>query len=92
MSKVIQFPTKQMPHLSGEAFCLQCGHEWIAIAPEGETRFECPKCHTHKGLWKFECTPKNGDFVRECKCGNRLFYIQPDGHMCANCGTFQNYH
>jgi hypothetical protein len=32
-----------------------------------------------------------GDMVRECRCGNQLFYIKPEGHMCANCGTVQDY-
>jgi hypothetical protein len=29
--------------------------------------------------------------IRECNCGNRLFYLTPDGHMCANCGIYQGY-
>ena len=91
MSNVIELRPKSDPHGSGHAFCLQCGHEWMAIAPVGETRFECPECHTHKGLWKFEFAPKVGDMVRECRCGNQLFYIKPEGHMCANCGTVQDY-
>jgi len=63
----------------------------MAVAPVGETRFECPECHTQKGLWKFAFAPKVGDMVRECRCGNQLFYIKPEGHMCANCGTVQDY-
>lgn len=92
MDNVVELrPVVETPHGSGDAFCLQCGHTWIAVAPAGETRFECPECHTMKGLWKFEFAPSEGSWVRECNCGNQLFYLTPEGHMCANCGTYQSY-
>ena len=75
----------------GEAFCLQCGHEWYAVAPTGVTRLQCPECKTMKGLFRFEHCPKEGNLVRECNCGNQLFYLTPEGHMCANCGIYQRY-
>lgn len=76
------------PHGSGKAYCLCCKHEWIAVAPIGVTRFECPHCHSEKGIWKYEFIPET---MRQCKCGNQLFYITPQGHMCPNCGIFQEY-
>jgi predicted RNA-binding Zn-ribbon protein involved in translation (DUF1610 family) len=91
MSNVIEFPAQTDPHGSGEAFCMQCNHQWVAVAPVGETRFECPECHAHKGMYKYEFVPPKGSLVRECNCGNQLFYIRPEGHMCPNCGIYQSY-
>ena len=75
----------------GDAFCLQCGHHWIAVAPTGTTALECPNCKTMKGLWQFEFYPPPGQLVRQCNCSNQLFYLTPEGHMCANCGIYQQY-
>lgn len=80
-----------VPHGSGEAFCLACDHRWIAVSPVGETVFQCPSCKAHKGHWKFEFMPADGQLVRQCNCGNQLFYLTPDGHLCANCGIYQRY-
>jgi hypothetical protein len=90
MSNVIPFGPRQQTG-AGEAFCLACDHTWIAVAPTGATSLECPACHTMKGKWKFEFAPAEGQMARVCKCGNQLFYLTPDGHMCANCGVYQAY-
>ena len=58
-------------------------------SPNRNRRSECPNCHTQKGKWKFEFAPAEGTLVRECNCGNQLFYLTTEGHMCANCGTYQ---
>jgi hypothetical protein len=84
-------PEPQQQHAAGEAFCICCGHTWIAVAPTGTTQLECPECHTMKGHWKFEFAPSPGELVRECNCGNQLFYLTPQGHLCANCGVYQSY-
>ncbi len=76
---------------AGEAFCLQCSHEWVATAPTGTERLECPKCLTMKGLFKFEHGPNDNELRRECNCGCQLFYLTPEGHMCPNCGIYQSY-
>ena len=90
---VFEFKRKDpdVQHGSGAAFCIECGHEWVAVAPTGTTQLECPSCRTHKGKWKFEFMPAEGALVRECDCGNQLFYLTPEGHMCANCGIYQGY-
>jgi hypothetical protein len=31
-------PEPQQQHAAGEAFCICCGHTWIAVAPTGTTR------------------------------------------------------
>jgi len=87
---IIEFP-KHDPHMTGEAICLQCKHEWVAVVPSGTTRFECPECHTIKGLFKYECMVKDGEQYWECQCGCGLFYLTPNGHLCPNCGIYQQY-
>jgi len=78
-------------HGAGEAFCLSCNHTWAAVAPTGTQAFECPACHRHTGHWRFEFYPAAGQQVRECDCGNQLFYLTPEGHLCASCGIYQRY-
>jgi hypothetical protein len=78
-------------HGQGEAFCLACNHTWQAVAPTGIESFECPSCRRFTGHWKFEFYPREDQPVRECNCGNQLFYLTPDGHLCANCGIYQSY-
>lgn len=92
MSNILPFE-RQRPEQTGagEAFCIACDHSWVAVAPTGTTTFECPVCHTMKGKWKFEFAPSDGQLARTCNCGNQLFYLTPDGHLCANCGIYQSY-
>lgn len=92
MSNVIPFVrTETVQHGVGEAFCLSCDHSWVAVVETGTECFECPGCHRHTGRFKFEFAPTEGQLVRTCRCGNQLFYLTPDGHMCASCGLFQAY-
>lgn len=79
------------PFAQGEVFCIGCNHVWQAVAPVGTTQLECPGCGASKGRWRFEFAPNEGQLVRECNCGNQLFYLTPEGHLCANCGTYQRY-
>jgi hypothetical protein len=94
MSKVIEFPKPEqddVPHGAGHAFCIACRHEWVAVAPVGAVDLECPQCGTMKGRYKFEFAPAPGTLVRVCNCGNEYFYLTTEGHLCANCGTYQRY-
>lgn len=93
MDNVVAFPSRKTDgpteqHGCGEAICIGCKHSWTAIEPTGTTDIECPQCGTMKGRWKFEFAP---DIVRQCQCGNQYFYLTPVGHMCANCGIYQEY-
>jgi hypothetical protein len=90
MGEIVEFRKPEIT-IEGSAICIQCRHEWVAEAPKGVNALECPKCHTHKGLWKFPYEPAQGVMRRVCNCENDLFYILLDGHMCANCGTYQDY-
>lgn len=90
--KVISFQDRlKSQTMSGDAFCLQCGHQWVAVAPAGTVRLECPECHTEKGLFRFECVLPDETPTWTCHCGNQLFYLTPDGHLCANCGIYARY-
>jgi hypothetical protein len=93
MNNIIKFKSKEVDTqtASGEAFCIGCGEEWIAIAETGTLQLECPVCKTMKGKFRFEFCVAEGELVRECNCKNRLFYLTPLGHMCANCGICQEY-
>jgi hypothetical protein len=78
------------PHGAGDAFCMGCSHTWAAVAPCGETTFECPACHAKKGHWVFEFTPPE-DKIWTCNCGNQLFNITPRGTFCPNCGDYMRF-
>jgi hypothetical protein len=90
MGDVIEFP-KPGQWGTGEAFCIGCKHTWVAVAPTGTVDLECPKCKCEKGRWKFLFYPNEGQLIRVCNCGNQLFFLTPEGHMCANCGIYQHY-
>jgi len=77
----------RLPHLSGEARCMLCGKEWVAVAPVGTPWLECPECHSEKGYMKFHVQRTGSEWI--CNCGNDLFRVTPDGYYCPNCGTWQ---
>lgn len=76
---------KSSPTLSGEAICLCCKHEWVAVVPAGTIGLECPECSTLKGVMKYPCSPANGG-IWMCECGNYLMYMTPNGVFCHVCG------
>lgn len=80
-----------LQYAAGEAFCFSCDHIWAGVAPSGTTEMECPSCKRVTGRWKFQFYPNVGQQVRSCDCGNQLFYLTPDGHLCASCGIYQRY-
>ena len=75
----------------GEAFCIGCRHTWQAVSKTGDVDLECPSCGSTKGRYRFQFEPPEGLLRRVCDCGNDLFRLTPDGHMCANCGIYQRY-
>lgn len=38
------------PHMSAYAACLDCGKDWIAVAPVDTVHFECPVCEKLSGV------------------------------------------
>lgn len=84
-------PQETEPTAIGTAFCLGCDHVWQAQAPLGTDQLECPQCHRHMGMFKFEFQPPAGTLVYTCNCGNQLFTIMTEGHMCPRCGVMNRY-
>lgn len=85
---VIQFPTPgDDHHLSGQAVCPKCDHQWVAVAPVGVVNLECPSCHLIHGVFKAAVVPET---AWKCNCGNQLFFLTPGGAMCRGCGLISS--
>ena len=81
------------PHLSGDCRCLDCGHEWIGVAPVGTACIDCPKCGAVKGARFAMVMPEADEPYWTCACGNIFFVMTEAYTMCPNCGTRQiGYH
>ncbi|PVE25423.1 hypothetical protein DC522_05880 [Microvirga sp. KLBC 81] len=74
------------PHLSGQAVCMACKHEWVAGAPVGTVHLECPACKRTWGQFK---NPVEPSVAWSCQCGEQLFWITPNGCQCRACGSIQ---
>ncbi|WP_129141530.1 hypothetical protein [Modicisalibacter coralii] len=75
------------PHDSGNARCLQCGHEWHAVVPSGvKGNLECPACHFSKGEFLGNCVPPEDWEIFTCNCGNDQFYVLHGAVFCRGCG------
>ncbi len=75
--------------LSGTGYCIECKHQWAAVAPVGVHLFECPSCGTEKGTWFGIVEPPGNRW--ECNCGGQLFFVTETGYDCAKCGTAQKF-
>lgn len=78
------------PTLSGEAKCLECGHEWHATAEIGDYELHCPKCGTMKGVFIYATQPRR-ELVWGCQCGCQLFYVMHEGAQCFRCAKIFSY-
>jgi hypothetical protein len=90
MSKVIDI-NQYKEHLSSEAICIACGHEWTCVAPVGVfDEMECPECGTMKGVMKYGVIP---ELYWQCNCGCYLFTISGKSNniMCWQCGMTQTW-
>jgi hypothetical protein len=85
MGKVLAFPTpREAERLRGPARCVRCAHEWECVSPVGVyAHLECPSCHTDTGV-RLGLVAPGTRFV--CACGNDLYFVQPDGCLCVQCG------
>lgn len=43
MAEVIDLDA-QRPHWAGNASCIDCNHEWVAVTPLQTVSLECPRC------------------------------------------------
>ena len=76
------------PHWQGHARCLDCRHEWEAVAPRGAVWLECPSCSLVRGRFVYSHSREESHWT--CQCGNDLFlFHQIRGLFCPNCGTPQ---
>ena len=83
-----KFKEDNSPHLTGEARCVSCKHDWAAVAPVGTVELECPSCSLMTG--RFINTALRGDEYFECFCGCNLFMHHRDGGAyCAKCAEWK---
>lgn len=89
MAEIISLAERKAdPHISGEAICLVCRHEFVSVAPVVVVMLTCPRCDVQKAVMKYPCVR---DAPRwECHCGNNLFHVTKDGYYCPNCGDWQH--
>lgn len=71
----------------GAARCLDCRHEWQAVAPAGTLWLDCPACTLTRGRFVGQHEWSGPHW--HCNCGNDLFYVREDDFYCPNCGTTQ---
>lgn len=74
-------------HLAGTFVCGACTHEWVGVAPVGQTHVDCPKCGRLWGTAKNAVVP---EVSWRCNCGERLFWLTPTGALCRSCGVYSN--
>jgi len=48
------------PHVAAYVACLDCGKDWIAVAPADTLHFECPDCDKLSGT---VVDPSNAEFI-----------------------------
>lgn len=77
------------PHREGNARCLSCKHQWVAVAPAGTTTLECPSCATFQGVYLGVAQTENAQW--QCACGEFVFFIDAHGPYCAHCGIRPSY-
>lgn len=93
MSNVVNLADHRLrskAHAEGEARCVNCRHDWIAIAPAGAYMLQCPKCELNTGAFLNAMHAAEGEEVLTCSnCGCDLFFVMRPGvlrcHRCAGC-------
>lgn len=90
---VVQLQPEPASYIQGQACCLACKHEWVAVVPAGTVFLECPSCGVHKGVTKYPCDVDSGRAHWVCNCGCYYFFIDEDTKniKCANCGVGQRF-
>lgn len=86
--KVVDLSTRRIvsnPHREGEARCLNCKHEWMAVAPAATINLECSQCGTFQGMFKGIAQTEFAQW--RCECGELVFFIDERGPYCCHCGV-----
>ena len=81
--------------LQGEAYCLACHESWWTTAFPGDIDLQCPKCKTHRGVFKYPVEPSPEEQMFQCNCGCNLFTFasklrEPLLAVCLACGQHHN--
>lgn len=87
MTNVVDLEARRIeksPHRSGRARCLNCKHEWVAVAPIGVVDLECSQCSTFQGVFIGLSLTEFPQW--RCECGELLFFIDKVSPYCAHCG------
>jgi DNA-directed RNA polymerase subunit RPC12/RpoP len=50
MSNNVLILDEHRPHMTAYVACLDCGKDWIAVAPADTLHFECPECAKISGV------------------------------------------
>ena len=83
---------ERTPHAAGQAQCMDCKHEWAAVAPVGVVALDCPQCSSPRGRFKYEFSADEGDALFTCNCGSTLYsrVLRKSGRehwLCTGCGV-----
>lgn len=82
-------------HYSGEARCIRCKHEWVAVAKVGDIFLECPSCECISGVPKHPFMADEGCLIFVCEnCTSEFFYIEKykgeTAICCGGCGDHKS--
>lgn len=94
MTNIAPFPNKANgqddgKHLSGPARCIECRHEWEAVAPVGTYELQCPQCESMKGMYIGPVDEDGEKWI--CHCGSDAFKVLRAEIICYRCGTDQRF-
>lgn len=64
------------PHRADNALCLDCGKPWVAVAPVGAERLECPSCGTMSG--RFWSEIPQDDVIRVINRLHKTLFSGPE--------------
>jgi hypothetical protein len=73
--------------ISGNAKCIDCGHEWVQVAPHGTLWLDCQSCKLERGRFVRHCE-RAGEHFHCIACNNDLFYATREGFYCPGCGEW----
>lgn len=78
--------------MQGQAKCLNCEHEWMAVAEVGTVGLDCPECECSRGVWRgisvpWSCEDDGYKEIFLCDCGSLHFFLTRAAIHCCACGT-----
>jgi len=91
MADVVDFESAKQArsrHIGGPCRCMNCGHEWVAVAPAGSPAgLECTECGLSKGVLREFIGADVGQERYVCnQCESDVYMIEPHGAVCVGCG------